>query len=212
MIPRKPVASVADESVSAVSPTTATGTYSSAVSNPHSPEDIRAPSSVSSPSRTDAASPDQHFYDAPEVVPGTGPKIISSSPDYEGQKLTLGVNTDPSAAPQTMFNMDPASQPQTVGSESSPPYSSIDSDPKSGPQALNPTVFEGGEKAAEKKRPWWTRKLILVIIALVLFIVIGLAVGLGVGLTVGRNNDSGGGSGGGSGGDGTGDDNQGSPG
>lgn len=216
MIPRKPVHSTGDEAVSAVSPTT--GTWSSTVSHPHSPEDIRAPSSPSAPSRSDAASPDQQFYDAPEVVPGTGPKVISSSPDYDGEKLTLGVNSDPAQAPQTLFNTDPASQPQTL--EPSPPYSSIDSDPKSGPQAVNPTAVAGDEGVKEvvkedKKRPWWSRRVMLVLIAVLLFIIVGLAVGLGVGLTVGRDDgnggNNGGNNGGGDSGGGNGDDNQGGP-
>lgn len=213
MISRKPVSSAADESISAVSPTTATGTYSSTVSNPYSPEDIRAPSPLSSPSRTDAAS-SEGFYDAPEVVPGTGPKIISGIPDYGGEKLTLGINRDPSAAPQTVLNTDPASLSQPLGSESSPPYSSINTDPKSGPQAVVPTESSRDKQvtitSAETIRPWWERKLVLGLFALVLFIIIGLAVGLGVGLTVGRSdgNNSGGSSNDGGSDD---DDNQGSP-
>lgn len=219
MIPRKPVSQIQD------SPSSVSGDAPSiTVSPPNSPDDITGTTITSSP----PGSPEPLFYDAPEVVPGTGPTTVPAgagygggSIDYDGEKLTLGPNTDPSASPQVLFNNDPASAPQTVGS--SPPYSSIDTDPKSGPQALFPSAFEGekgvgagGEAAGAAvvvKKPWWKRKRILGLIALVLLIIVGLAVGLGVGLTMG-NKDSSNGDGGdtGNGGDnGSGDDNQGSP-
>lgn len=240
MISRKPVsqAFTADDLVSAVSPSTDAATYY----HPHGPDDIRSspsPAPPSSPTAT-VVTAEEHYYDAPELVPGTAPRVISGSPDYGGEKLTLGYNHDPSAAPQTVVNTDPASQSQSLGS--SPPYSSIDTDPKSGPQFAAPMAYmaaadagvgvpgsttDGGTaRGDEGKRPWWKRKSILVLIGIILFIVIGLAVGLGVGLTVGRDNSSddsgndsgGGGSGGGGPGggdgseDGTGDGNQGAPG
>lgn len=175
----------------------------SSPSNPHSPEDIRAPSPAS-------PTPQQEFYDAPEVVPGTAPEPIpeDGTGDYGGEKLTLGPNTDPSSSPEALYNNDPASQPQTVVG-SSPVYSSINSDPKSAPQALNPTMYDGKEEDGKaEKRPWWKRKVILLMIVLGVLVIAGLAVGLGVGLTHGKNDDGGGNNGGG---DNNGGGNQGSP-
>ena len=193
MIERKPVPPTQPSPIEPSLPSARTSR-----SIPHSPDDIRG---IPSPVSPTPQQQQQEYHDAPEVVPGTAPEHIPDHErgDYAGEKLTLGPDTNPSSGPQAVYDDSTGSQAQTVVG-SSPVHGSINSDPKSAPQALNPTLHGGseakGEEVKAEKRPWWKRKIILLIIFFAVLLVIGLGVGLGLGLT--HNNGGGG-------------DNQGSP-